>query len=167
MWSKSKIVIIALLGLVILILLWALNQYQYQTLDVYTCDERREYVIPRQNLLPQDMLELYVGGWIEKGEVAISGFPSRGNEALKFSRGDSVGTISHAYIGEYYEPDINILFQPSEGASCLIRVIYKYKWLLDAPYNHLINRTENTSVLNWKVKSIIAVVHASSRRRQL
>lgn len=126
-WSKSQIVMIALLGLAIILLLLALNQYQYQTLDAYRCDERREYVITRQNLLPQDMIELYVGGWIERGKVAISGLPSRENEALVFSRGTSVGTISHAYIGEWYEPDIHIIFQPSEEASCLVRVIYKYK----------------------------------------
>ena len=126
-WSKSIITTIALLGVVIILLLWVLNQYQYKTLDTYSCDERREFVIPKQNLLPQDMIELYVGGWIERGEVEISGLPSRENKALKFYRGSSVGTISHAYIGEWYEPNIDILFQPSEGSSCLIRVIYKYK----------------------------------------
>jgi hypothetical protein len=126
-WSKAKIATIALLGLVTITIVWLIDQYQYQTLETYKCDERREYVIPRQNLIPQDMLELYVGGWIERGEVAISGLPFRNNEVLKFSRGSSVGTVSHAYIGEWYEPHINIVFEPSEGSSCLIRVIYKYK----------------------------------------
>lgn len=125
--SKLKIRRIILLGLVIILALWALNQFQYQTLDAYRCDERREDVITKQNLLPPDMLELYVGGWIERGEVAISGLPSRENKALVFSRGSSVSTISHAYIGEWYEPNIKIIFQPSEGSSCLIRVIYKHK----------------------------------------
>jgi hypothetical protein len=126
-WSKSKIAMIALFGLVMFVMLWVRNQYQYQTLDVYMCDERREQVIPRKDMIPHDMLELYVGGWIERGEVTISGLPSRENEVLKFSRGSSVGTISHAYIGEWYEPDINLVFEPSEGSSCLIRVIYRYK----------------------------------------
>lgn len=53
---------IALLGLVTITIVWLIDQYQYQTLVTYKCDERREYVIPRQNLIPQDMLELYVGG---------------------------------------------------------------------------------------------------------
>lgn len=124
---KSKIVRIAALGVVLLALLWVLNLFQYRTLDAYKCDERKEYAIPRHNLLPQDMLEIYVGGWIEKGEVVISGFPSREHGILKFSRGATVGTVSHAYIGEWYEPETKIMFQPSEGSSCLIRVIYKYK----------------------------------------
>lgn len=75
----------------------------------------------------QDMIELYVGGWIERGDVTISGLPSRERELLKFSRGTSVSTISHAYIGEWYEPNIKIVFEPAEGSSCLVKVIYKYR----------------------------------------
>ena len=116
-----------LLGLLISAVLWIRDQYQYQVLDTYSCDERREYLIPRQNIIPQDGLELYAGGWIERGEIVISGLPSRDNEVLKFFRGTSVATITHAYIGEWYEPNINVVFEPSEGASCLIRVIYRYK----------------------------------------
>ncbi len=126
-WPKTKIVIIALLGLLTIAALWLIDQYQFQTIEAYKCDERREYVIPRHNFLPQDMLELYVGGWIERGEVTISGLPSRNKEALKFSSGSSVGTVSHAYIGEWYEPHITIIFEPSDGSSCLIRIVYKYK----------------------------------------
>ena len=75
----------------------------------------------------QDTLEFYVGGWLERGDVTISGLPSRGNKTLKFSHGASVSTISHAYIGEWYEPNIEIIFDPTEGSSCFSRVVYKFR----------------------------------------
>ena len=111
---------------VVVIILWITNQYRYKTVAAYRCDKRGERVIHQPNIL-QDTLELYVGGWIERGDVRISGLPSRGDETLKFSRGASVSTISHAYIGEWYEPDIKIVFKPTERASCLIRVVYKFR----------------------------------------
>lgn len=126
-WSHWKIATVVLLGAGIGITLWLMEQYQYKTLDSFSCDKRKELVIPRVNLLPQDMLELYVGGWIERGQVMISGLPSRERETLKFSRGSSVSTVSHAYIGEWYEPEINILFDPSQDSSCFIKVIYRHQ----------------------------------------
>lgn len=126
-WSRSHMILATLLGSVIVLVLWVRDQYQYQALDAYSCKEIEEFVIPGQDLLPQDGLELYVGGWIERGEVTISGLPSRDNGTIRFSRGSSVSTISHAYIGEWYEPNISIMFEPSEASSCLIRVVYRYK----------------------------------------
>lgn len=126
-WSKSKMAITALLGLVLILVLWVKNQYQYKALAAYKCNKWGERVIPGPSAGFQDMMELYVGGWIERGEVTISGLPSRENEVLTFSRGLSVRTISHAYIGEWYGPDIRIVFEPAPESSCLIRVNYKYK----------------------------------------
>ena len=126
-WSKSKIATIVSLGLVVVVIvLWITNQYGYKTVAAYRCDKRGERVIHQPNIF-QDTLEFYVGGWIERGDVTISGLPSRENEMLKFSRSVSVTTISHAYIGEWYEPNIKIIFDPTEGSSCLIRMVYKFR----------------------------------------
>ena len=122
-----KYIIVTLFGIVIALSLWAYDQFSYQTLGEFKCDAKREFLIPTSNLIPADMLELYVGGWIDRGTVTILGLPSRENEPLEFRRGDNVvGTISHAYIGEWYEAVTKIIFLPSDDASCLIRVIYKY-----------------------------------------
>jgi len=126
-WPHSKIARIALLSLPVFVVLWFINPYPYQALNDYRCNARSERVIPQPNLILQDMLELYVGGWIEKGDVTISGLPSRENSMLKFSSGASVRTISHAYIGEWYGPDVTVVFEPTEGASCLVRLVYRYR----------------------------------------
>ena len=109
----------------VVVALWVSDRCRYQATEPYRCDGRKEVLIARQTLIPQDSLELYVGGWIEEGDVEISGLPSRDNATVKFSRGASVSTVSHAYIGEWDETTIRLVFEPTEGASCFIRVVYR------------------------------------------
>ena len=78
-------------------------------------------------LIFADSLELYIVGGIDRGTVTISSdafYPP-----LAFSAGEQPTMIAHARMGEFYQSDVNVTFEPSEDARCWIRVIYRFRGL--------------------------------------
>lgn len=72
-----------------------------------------------------DSLEVYVGGWIERGSVILGGDVI--SEPLSFTAGERPTMISFARMGEWYRPDFNLTFKPSTGASCRVRIVYRFR----------------------------------------
>jgi len=35
--------------------------------------------------------------------------------------------ISFARMGEWYSPEFNVTFNPSAGASCRVRIVYRFR----------------------------------------
>lgn len=70
-------------------------------------------------------LETYIGGWIESGQVTITGIVL--DEPMTFSGEDGLRSISFARMGEWYDPNFQLNLSPARSTSCSIRVVYRFR----------------------------------------
>ncbi len=125
--------ILYLLAILLAIVAYWNYLFGYRSSDIYTCEEAKElrFSFPAgrfgTNILLVGHLEVYVGGWISRGSLELTGTPFRDKEPKHFSATDRVSTVSHAYIGEWYDPDFSVGLKPSEGANCAMKVIYRFE----------------------------------------
>jgi len=123
----SKFIVAALL----LVLLSWRYVTDYRSAPRYSCNEPLTRIISHPyipligDFVFTDSLEVYIGGWIERGTVMIDG--SIINSPLTFSAGKHPTPIQYARLGEWYENNFNLVFEPSEDASCLVRIVYRFR----------------------------------------
>ncbi len=121
------------LGVCLIGLSWWDYRNEYKSSQLYRCDGPRnsQYSFPVLPLLKQisivDGLEVYIGGWIERGSLTIKSdiFDIEIKE-VTFVAGEKVTPVSYARIGEWYNEDFKMSFEPSPGASCAVRIVYKF-----------------------------------------
>lgn len=103
----------------------------YRTVPRYYCDEPATLDITHPYLplvgdfVFTDSLEVYIGGWIERGALQVEGDVIGGVHA--FSAGQRPAMISHARLGEWYDEGFRLTFEPTQDASCLVRVVYRFR----------------------------------------
>jgi hypothetical protein len=126
-----KIIILAVL-LILFVSLSTWNYlFGYRSSSLYQCGEpliatfTPPYVPLVGEFLFVDSLEVYLGGWIESGRVTISGDILA--DPITFERGERITTISYAHMGEWYDSDFTLNFQPEDHTSCAVRVIYRFR----------------------------------------
>jgi hypothetical protein len=106
----------------------------FQESAVYSCREAATWRQPPRWLATLggwniiDQLEVYGGGWIERGQLTITSNTLREPLVVKAEEGSEArsANISFARMGEWYEPEFHLNFSPSAEASCYVRVIYRY-----------------------------------------
>jgi hypothetical protein len=105
--------------------------WDYRGSAPYGCNitESKRYHHPYFPLIGRflfvDSLEVYIGGWIERGKVTVSG--DIFHEPLQFEAGARPTMISFSRMGEWYRPEFDVTFRPSPRASCRIQIIYRFR----------------------------------------
>ena len=116
--------------LLTLLVVW---QYigSYRASSTYFCEESETVQITHPyipligDFVFVDSLEVYLGGWIERGALTIHGDVL--DEAMTFTAGDRPTKISYARMGEWYDPDFQVVFEPTDTSSCLVRIVYRFR----------------------------------------
>ena len=109
--------------------------FAYRAADAYNCDGAFDlhvshpYIPVIGWIVFNESLEVYIGGWIDRGSVSISG-DIIDEPFLTTARGRPVSTeISYARMGEWYGEDFHVKFEPDDMASCHIEIIYRFRGL--------------------------------------
>jgi hypothetical protein len=103
----------------------------YRSSALYRCQELsaltfyHPYIPLVGRFMPIDSLEVYVGGWIERGTLTISGDVL--DQPLSFSATERTTTIAHARMGEWYQSNFTLTFKPEPVSSCRVRVVYRFR----------------------------------------
>jgi hypothetical protein len=103
----------------------------YRASSTYFCDgpETVQIAHPYIPLIGEfvfvDSLEVYLGGWIERGALTIHGDIL--DEAMTFTAGERPTKISYARMGEWYSQDFQVVFEPTDMSSCLVRIVYRFR----------------------------------------
>ncbi len=125
----KTILIATSLGL--LVAIWVQHHItDYRSASLFRCDAAQEstftppYVPLVDALIFTERLEVYVGGWIERGTLKIEGDAVDG--AVEFTAGTRPTRISFARMGEWYQPDFTLSFTPTTDASCAVRIVYRF-----------------------------------------
>ncbi len=119
--------------LVIYVSAYIIDSALYKSTEILRCSKEQEITISRgswpviSNLDFTNGLEVYVGGWVETGNVTISSevFDFAGEE--KFSANGGLVEVSKARLGEWYTDTFTVNIKPSSDASCVVRVVYKFR----------------------------------------
>jgi hypothetical protein len=104
----------------------------YRSAPRYFCEAPLTRVVPHPyipligDFVFTDSLEVYIGGWIERGTLEIEG-SILNKTPLTFSAGKRPTPIQHARLGEWYENNFQLVFKPSGDASCFVRVVYRFR----------------------------------------
>jgi hypothetical protein len=106
---------------------WDITRYRAVT---YACEEgARTISLPSSDGSGPYSGEYYMAGWVEWGELTITGFPALPEQPFHFAKG---ATISEARTGEWYD-DVVLHFEPSREAAsagpnsaCRVRIVYRY-----------------------------------------
>ena len=125
----KKILIAASLGL--LAAIWVQHHFtDYRSASLFRCDAAQQstftppYVPLVHSLIFTERLEVYIGGWIERGSLEIEGDSVDG--VIEFTAGTRPTRISFARMGEWYQSDFTLSFTPTTDASCAVRIVYRF-----------------------------------------
>lgn len=120
------LLVVVLLGLV------AWNHVTgYKSSSLYRCREAstltftHPYVPVVGDFMFVDSLEVYVGGWIERGTVTMTSDIT--DQPISFSAAGPTRIVSHSRMGEWYTPDFAVTLEPEPGSSCRIRFVYRFR----------------------------------------
>jgi len=118
-------------SLSLLLAIWMQHHLtDYRSASLFRCDAAQKstftppYVPLVDSLIFTERLEVYIGGWIERGTLEIEGDAVDG--AIEFIAGSRPTRISYARMGEWYQPDFTLSFIPTADASCAVRVVYRF-----------------------------------------
>ncbi|MEM9013788.1 MAG: hypothetical protein AAGB02_01655 [Pseudomonadota bacterium] len=107
------------------------NLSVYRKAATLNCSGPATVELRRGAYFLSDTLEVYVGGWIERGAVTMADAPMRRPQGVKntrvYSAKNGVAEISHAYVGEHYDTKTAINFVPTDDASCRITILYRFR----------------------------------------
>ena len=119
------------LGVLVIFTLWH-YVFDYRVSSSYRCkaNETIEFSHPYWPVFADfiflDTLEVYIGGIVDRGELSISGTGIDGKLTYEGARLGT--TIAHYYYrSSWYEPTFSLTFQPTENASCSVKVIYRFR----------------------------------------
>ncbi len=124
----KRILIATSLGLVAILTQHHITDYR--SAPLFRCDAAKEskftppYVPLIDAFLFSERLEVYVGGWIERGTLHIEGDAL--DEPIEVTAGPRPTRISYARMGEWYQSDFTLSFMPTTDASCAVRVVYRF-----------------------------------------
>lgn len=129
----GKIVFLLFVLLVIYVSAYIINSALYRSTEILRCSKEQEIKISRSswpvisNYDFTNGLEVYIGGWVETGNVTISSEVFNFSEEEKFSANGGLVEVSKARLGDWYTDTFIVNIKPSSDASCAVRVIYKFR----------------------------------------
>lgn len=101
---------------------WVRGDHQVYRVDNYDCAAPREFVMGPKTPISA---EIYMTGWIEKGELTIDGVPPDPDQqsVLRFVASGKGTPIAVARSDEWYS-QVRLKFTPTSGASCRVHIVH-------------------------------------------
>ena len=133
MRALGKIALLVVMLLVIYLSAYIIDSTRYKSTEIYRCANEREIMITRSswpilsNYDSTNGLEVYIGGWLDTGNVTISSEVFDHFAEEKFSANSGLVEVSRARLGDWYTDAFTVKIKPDSNANCAVRIIYKFR----------------------------------------
>ena len=106
----------------IALVLWNDSRFN---VTIYECDDERELTLSPNFPGSVHWAEVYLGGWVEKGRVTVTGFPSYSSPGASrtFTTEDIVAA---SYVNELYG-SAKLSLSADTQSQCHLRIVYRLK----------------------------------------
>jgi hypothetical protein len=129
----GNIVLLVFALLIIYIFAYLIDSTRYKSTELLRCSKQQKITISRASwpiLSNYDFtngLEVYIGGWLEAGNIVISGTLFRPDDKKAFSANTGLVEVSRARTGDWYKDNFTVSIKPDSQASCALKIIYKFR----------------------------------------